>query len=227
MLDSASSPFDYRRRSGNGPRQITLATGVPHALSVRCSEKGPLRGRGKTNMATLSISHGLSPAVEEQIERVVASELIRGSDALCRILRFLGRNALDSPDTSVKEFILATQVLGRDPSQYDSSLDSCVRVQVMRLRAKLAQYYAGPGAADPIVITIPRGAYKLVLEERSVPIPAPSAPIDDEPRFSRPTLSRFRSPLPVGLVGALCLLFGLLLGIALTLSAGAAGKLAP
>ncbi len=178
-------------------------------------------------MAALSISQGLSPAVTEQIERLVTSELIRGSDALCRILRFLGNHAVDSPDTSVKEFVLATQVLGRDPGQYDSSFDSCVRVQVMRLRSKLALYYAGPGAADPIVISIPRGAYKLVVEERTVPPPAQLSPIDESslPQHAKP--SRFRSPLPVGLVGALCLLLGLLLGIALTLTAGAAGKLAP
>ncbi|MGA7415697.1 MAG: hypothetical protein WBW33_34810 [Bryobacteraceae bacterium] len=180
-------------------------------------------------MATLSTSQGLSPAVSEQVERLVASELIRGSDALCRILRFLGRNCVDAPDASVKEFVLATQVLGRDPDQYDSSFDSCVRVQVMRLRSKLTQYYAGPGLADPIVISIPRGAYKLVVEERSAPAedPFPAIADADEPSARQhPTPARFRSSLPVGLVGAICLLFGLLLGIALTLSAGAAGKLA-
>ena len=178
-------------------------------------------------MASLSISQGVAHAVSDQIERLVASDLIRGSDALCRILRFLGRNAVDSPETSVKEFVLATQVLGRDPGMYDSSFDSCVRVQVMRLRTKLAQYYAGPGAADPIVITVPRGAYKLVVEERSVPPPAPFAEIADEPRLAQHEQPWFRSLLPVGLFGALCLLFGLLLGIALTLTTGAAGKLTP
>jgi hypothetical protein len=173
-------------------------------------------------MAALSISQGLSPAVTEQVERLVASELIRGSDALCRILRFLGDQAVDSPDTSVKEFVLATQVLGRDPGQYDSAFDSCVRVQVMRLRSKLTQYYAGPGADDPILITIPRGAYKLVVEERSTPSPAVPPSVADEPR----PVQQARS-MSVGLVGAICLVFGLLLGIALTLSTGAAGKLAP
>jgi hypothetical protein len=172
-------------------------------------------------MAALSISQGLSPAVTEQIERLVASELIRGSDALCRILRFLADHAVDSPDTSVKEFVLATQVLGRDPGRYDSAFDSCVRVQVMRLRSKLTQYYAGPGATDPILITIPRGVYKLVVEERAVPPSDTSSSIDDEPRSIQHAKS-----MPVGLIGAICLVFGLLLGIALTLSAGAAGKLA-
>jgi len=176
-------------------------------------------------MATFTVSQGLSPAAAEQIDRLVASELIRGSDALCRILRFLADHAGDSPDTSVREFVLATQVLGRDPAQYDSSFDSCVRVQVMRLRSKLAQYYAGPGAFDPIVITIPRGAYKLLMQERSH---APSAPVACGPSLSRLEASpQLRLSWPVGLLGALCLLFGILLGIALTLSTGAAGRLAP
>jgi len=179
-------------------------------------------------MATFTISQGPSPVVAEQIERLVTSELLRGSDALCRILRFLGDHAAGSPETSVKEFVLATQVLGRHPEQYDSSFDSCVRVQVMRLRSKLAQYYAGPGASDRVLITIPRGAYKLVVEERSLELAAPIHPVSDEPSISvPPQSSRLRSTWPVGLIGALCLLFGLLLGVALTLSAGAAGRLAP
>src|SRR5271165_3104258 len=176
-------------------------------------------------MATFTISQGPSPVVAEQIERLVTSELLRGSDALCRILRFLGDHAAGSPETSVKEFVLATQVLGRHPEQYDSSFDSCVRVQVMRLRSKLAQYYAGPGASDRVLITIPRGAYKLVMQERSH---APSAPVACGPSLSRLEASpQLRLSWPVGLLGALCLLFGILLGIALTLSTGAAGRLAP
>ncbi len=91
----------------------------------------------------------------------------------------------------------------------------------MRLRSKLTQYYAGPGATDPILITIPRGVYKLVVEERAVPPSDTSSSIDDETRSIQHAKS-----MPVGLIGAICLVFGLLLGIALTLSAGAAGKLA-
>jgi hypothetical protein len=168
----------------------------------------------------------LSPALTEQIDRLVASEQIRGSDALCRILRYLGEHASDASDTSVKEYVLATRVLGRHPDQYDSSFDSCVRVQVMRLRTKLAQYYAGAGALDPILITIPRGAYKLIVTERSVVATAPDPPPIPEEEPVVAITSAKAGSWAFGLVGAVCLVLGVLLGIALTLSAGAIGTLA-
>ncbi len=179
-------------------------------------------------MTTCEAPPLLSPALAEQIDRLVASEQIKGSDALCRILRYLAEHAADSSDISVKEYVLATRVLGRHPDQYDSSFDSCVRVQVMRLRTKLAQYYAGPGALDPMVITVPRGAYKLVVTERSVELPVPDLPILLNDEMATPVdPARARPSWALGLVGAVCLVFGVLLGIALTLSARAIGTIAP
>jgi hypothetical protein len=177
-------------------------------------------------MATCQVFQRPSPEVSGQIERLVASDQIKGSDALCRILRYLGDHASDGADHSVKEFELATQVLGRRPEQYDSSFDSCVRVQVMRLRSKLAQYYAGPGALDPILITVPRGAYKLVITEHLAGPSAPDRPEVGDTVAARSSLPGLRSPWSLGLVGGVCLLLGVLLGIALTISAGVAGTLA-
>ncbi|MGB7434410.1 MAG: hypothetical protein WBW49_03245, partial [Candidatus Acidiferrum sp.] len=44
--------------------------------------------------------------------------------------------------------------------------DSMVRVQVGRLRAKLAEYYATEGIHDPIIVELPKGSYGLVFLER-------------------------------------------------------------
>src|ERR1019366_4820699 len=88
--------------------------------------------------------------------------------------------SLDAPGMSLKEYQIATEVFGR-PADFDSRMDSTVRVQTGRLRSKLAEYYAGEGAPDRMVIEIPKGAYLLTFHirppvETPVPLAAPAAP---------------------------------------------------
>jgi len=66
---------------------------------------------------------------------------------------------MEHPGGTVKEYQIATEVFGR-PRDFDPRLDSTVRVQTGRLRSKLAEYYAGSGADDPIIVEVPRGATK-------------------------------------------------------------------
>lgn len=49
-------------------------------------------------------------------------------------------------------------------------VDAIVRVEARRLRAKLSDYYGGPGARDPIRIEIPTGSYVPLIR----PVPAES-----------------------------------------------------
>lgn len=102
-----------------------------------------------------------------QIDRVANSSLLRGSQANCRLLRFLAEHALNSPSQPLKEFQLATEAMGRPPG-FDPHYDSSVRVQVARLREKVAEYYDTAGSKDPILIEIPKGSYALSFQYRKV-----------------------------------------------------------
>lgn len=82
------------------------------------------------------------------------------------MLRYLADQALEHPGSSPKEYQIATEVFGR-PGDFDPHLDSTVRVQAGRLRAKLAEYYASEGADDQILVDFPRGTYALAFHERS------------------------------------------------------------
>src|SRR5207245_5107336 len=95
-----------------------------------------------------------------QIERLVSSHTLHGSESLCRLLRYLAERSLDHPGVALKEYQIATEVFGRS-SDFDPQLDSTVRVQAGRLRGKLAEYYASNGAEDTIVVELPKGAYAL------------------------------------------------------------------
>jgi hypothetical protein len=100
-----------------------------------------------------------------QIEKLLASHALHGSESLCKLLRYLADHALERPGMSPKEYQIATEVFGR-PNDFDPHLDSTVRVQAGRLRGKLAEYYASEGADDQTLVDIPRGTYALTFHDR-------------------------------------------------------------
>src|SRR5229473_4652044 len=100
-----------------------------------------------------------------QIERLASSHSLHGSESLCKLLRYLAKHALDHPGTPLKEYQIATEVFGRQ-ADFDPQLDSMVRVQAGRLRAKLSEYYNLDGAEDAVVVELPKGTYILSLHHR-------------------------------------------------------------
>ena len=103
---------------------------------------------------------------QAEIEKLVASHALHGSESLCKLLRYLGKQALEHPGTAVKEYQIATEVFGRQ-ADFDPQLDSMVRVQAGRLRTKLAEYYSTEGATDRIVVELPKGSYAVAFHERA------------------------------------------------------------
>ena len=101
------------------------------------------------------------PAKEEklaQLERLLGSRILQGSENLRAFLRFVVTKAVDNQDASLKEYTIATEVFGRS-NNYDSRSDSVVRVQAGRLRTKLQEYYATEGKHDRVLIDLPKGHY--------------------------------------------------------------------
>jgi hypothetical protein len=97
-----------------------------------------------------------------EIDRLVNSHTLHGSESLCKLLRYLADHAIKHPGVALKEYQIATEVFGR-PTDFDPHLDSLVRVQAGRLRAKIAEYYASEGAEDSILVELPKGTYSLAF----------------------------------------------------------------
>src|SRR3989475_10369281 len=95
-----------------------------------------------------------------EIDRLIGSHVLHGSESLCKLLRYLAEHSLDHPGVALKEYQIATEVLGRSAT-FDPQIDSTVRVQAGRLRIKLAEYYAHEGPDDAIVVELPKGSYSL------------------------------------------------------------------
>ncbi|PYU49868.1 MAG: hypothetical protein DMG48_15505 [Acidobacteria bacterium] len=101
----------------------------------------------------------------EQIEKLLSSHALHGSESLCKLLRYLATHSLEHPGASPKEYQIATEVFGRQ-QDFDPHVDSMVRVQAGRLRTKLAEYYASEGAEDSVVVELPKGTYGLTFHPR-------------------------------------------------------------
>ena len=101
-----------------------------------------------------------------QVEKLLASHALHGSQSLCKFLQYVANHSFDHPGVSPKEYQIATEVFERE-NDFDPHLDSMVRVQAGRLRAKLAEYYASEGANDHLVVEMPRGSYALTFHERA------------------------------------------------------------
>ena len=103
---------------------------------------------------------------QAEIEKLVASQTLHGSESLCKLLRYLGRQAMEHPGVAIKEYQIATEVFLRQ-ADFDPQLDSMVRVQAGRLRAKLGEYYSREGASDHLVVELPKGSYAISFHERA------------------------------------------------------------
>lgn len=116
--------------------------------------------------------------VRMQLDRILSSHALAGSDQLKRLLRLTVERKINDQSDLLKEYNLGLEVFQRPPD-YDPKVDPIVRVQARRLRAKLDEYYAGEGSGDSLVIRIPRGAYipAFALRPSSAPPTAASPEI--------------------------------------------------
>ncbi len=96
--------------------------------------------------------------VDRSLKRILASEEFQRSDRCSSFLRYIVDQYLNGKANRLSGVCIAQDVFGRDEN-FDPNIDPIVRVQAGRLRKMLDAYYAGPGARDDVVISVPRGAY--------------------------------------------------------------------
>jgi TolB-like protein len=131
-------------------------------------------GSARQEIARLPL--GIDPtAVRASLERVLASRTFTGADRLSRFLRFIVEQTLDGRGDELKEYLLGVEVFDRTDA-FDPRLDTIVRVEARRLRARLADYYREEGAADAVSIGLPRGGYVPKFELQTAETEAVSLP---------------------------------------------------
>jgi hypothetical protein len=141
--------------------------------------------------------------LETQVERILRSDELRTSEVLRQILKFLLEKTVSGEADHLKEYTVAIDGLGKSAT-YDPQHNSAVRIQVGRLRQKLAEYYRGEGKDDSVIVDIPKGRFKLTYELRPTiatqvpPVPPPvidpSQAIDDFTVSAEPATRSFSFP---------------------------------
>lgn len=94
-------------------------------------------------------------------ERIRASDLFGRSDQLQKLFDYLVECARSG--RVPKESVIAVEVFGRG-TDFDVSSDAAVRVCIHKLRRKFEEFYTAHPELGPARLTIPRGQYRLVLE---------------------------------------------------------------
>jgi hypothetical protein len=156
-----------------------------------------------------------SQALHDQVERIVHSEEFRNSEVLRRLLLYLCEKAALGEADHLKEYTVAIEGLGK-PATYDPQHNSAVRIQVGRLRQKLADYYRAEGKVDPVLIDLPKGRFRLLWERRDTQvdlIPTEVAPAESHLKTAEAAdaIGRHRPMGVIVLVGSVCLIAGVAL----------------
>src|SRR5438874_7841583 len=115
--------------------------------------------------------------VRTQLEKILSSAGFARNDRLSGFLRFVVEQELFGRGDELKESIIGVEFFGRRPD-YDVRQDSVVRNEAGKLRARLAEYYVAEGAADGLIIELPKGGYKPAfryIEKAPAPVSGPPA----------------------------------------------------
>jgi len=97
-------------------------------------------------------------AVRAQLMRILMSPGFARATRLRRFLTYVVDEAVAGRFERLKEYSLGVDVFDRG-AEFDPKSDPIVRVDARRLRKALEDYYAGPGANDPVEIVLPTGSY--------------------------------------------------------------------
>ena len=107
-----------------------------------------------------------------QLQKVFASTAFANAERMRRFLEFVVEHTLSSPNEHLKEMIIGIELYAGH-GEFDPRISAVVRVDASRVRTKLREYYLSEGAADSLVIELPKGSYTPLFREASIPIDPP------------------------------------------------------
>lgn len=161
-------------------------------------------------------SNPVAVPVEEcraQLGRILASKAFAVTDRDRRFLGYVVEEALAGRADRIKAYTIAIEVFGRDAS-FDPQTDPIVRIEAAQIRRALEHYYATAGLKDPVVITIPKGAYVPLFTARASEAPPPPVveSVPDSRTAPAPTVGR---PVRYGMALGIALMAVAVLGAVL------------
>ncbi len=141
--------------------------------------------------------------IQAQVDRLIRSKTFETSEVHRRLLQYLAEKTIRGEADRLKEYTIGLEAFGK-PSTYDPRQDSIVRLQVGRLRQKLTSYYQTEAPRDDLVITLPKGAFKLSFRPVNTKSDAQESPVSSKPTW---LLKALAGGLTVSLIWALAATF--------------------
>ena len=105
--------------------------------------------------------------IKAQLQKVVANTVFANAERMRRFLEFVAEHTLSSPNDHRKEMIVGIELYAGH-GEFDPRITAVVGVDATRLRPKLREYYSSEGAADPLIIDLPKGRYTPAFRETSI-----------------------------------------------------------
>ena len=107
-----------------------------------------------------------TPDEAEETQAVLSSLTFSEAPTLARLLKYLCNNHFSEDKRDLNEYRIGVEALGR-PSDFDPAKNSCVRVEMHRLRVRLRKYYETEGAGHAVRIILMDGRYGLQFVRRN------------------------------------------------------------
>ncbi len=123
-----------------------------------------------------------------QLAKISATEEFQRSKRSSRFLNYIVEETLAGRASRIKAYSVAISVLDRDDT-FDPQTDPMVRIEASQLRRRLERYYLTQGAADPVVIDLPKGGYVPVFRLAEVAVPPEVELKHDSRPFTGPVMS--------------------------------------
>lgn len=119
-------------------------------------------------------AHPAKEKILKHLGAVLDSPLFARAERQRRFLEYVVRQTLEGRAHELKEYPIGVAVYER-PEGYDPREDPIVRVEALRLRARLREYYSSLNEAAAIRIDLPKGSYvpEFVLPDTTTDAPKP------------------------------------------------------
>jgi Tfp pilus assembly protein PilF len=98
-------------------------------------------------------------SIVKHLKDVVGSTHFRRAPGLCGFLRFIVTETLAGRGDHLKEYSVGVNVFSRR-SDFDPKQDSIVRVEAVKLRSRLVEYYRSSNINPEVRILLEKGSYK-------------------------------------------------------------------
>ncbi|NQZ54434.1 MAG: hypothetical protein HRT93_09310 [Piscirickettsiaceae bacterium] len=101
--------------------------------------------------------------VNECFAKILSSPMFAKAERQQRFLSYIMAETLEGRAEKLKGYSIGIEVFDRELS-FDPAIDSIVRVEAVRLRSKLREYYDDEGRTDTVRFKLPKGRYAIQIE---------------------------------------------------------------